>query len=66
MILRIAGDGSYIEADAAGIDYLINGLRGLRDSKPGTVVSSPSLINGENPALGPFDLVRVADEQEGS
>jgi hypothetical protein len=61
VILRVGGDGSYIEADADGIDYLLNGLRTLRDSEPGTVVSSPSLINGEDPAVGPFSLVRVAD-----
>ena len=64
MILRIAGDGSAIEVDAKGIAYLINGLCTLRDCPVGTVVSSPSLINGEIPAVGVFCLVRVPDEDE--
>lgn len=61
MNLRIGHDGSYIEADAAGIDFLLSGLHTLRDSEPGTVVSAPSLINGEDPAIGPFRLVRVEE-----
>lgn len=63
MVLRIAGDGSYIEVDREGIDYLLNGLQALRDAEPGTVASSPSLINGEYAGVGPFDLVRAMDEE---
>lgn len=58
MILRISEDGTYIEADRAGADYLINGMTTLRDSGPGTVVSD-SFINGGG--VGTFRLVRVAD-----
>ena len=58
MILRISEDGTYIEADSAGADYLINGMAVLRDSEPGTVVSQP-YINGEG--AGVFRLVRVED-----
>ena len=64
MNLHIAGDGSCIEADSEGIAYLINGLCTLQDCPVGTVVSSPSLINGETPAVGMFSLVRLADEDE--
>lgn len=63
MVLRIAEDGSYIEADIAGIDYLLNGLETLRAAEPGTVVSSPSLVNGEPGGVGPFSLVRAADDE---
>lgn len=64
MILRIAGDGSAIEVDTKGIAYLIDGLRTLSDCPIGTVVSSPSLINGEPPAVGVFCMIRLPDEDE--
>lgn len=58
MILRIAEDGTYIEADRAGADYLIDGMTSLRDSEPGTVVSD-SYVTGSG--VGVFKLVRLED-----
>jgi hypothetical protein len=58
MILRVAEDGTYIEADREGAEFMIAGMTALRDGAPGTVVSRP-WINGE--AVGDFRLMRVED-----
>lgn len=67
MILRIDGEGKYIKADPEGIDYLIQGLLQLRYSEPGTTMSSPLIIDGDDPAVGSFDLILFnPNEEEGS
>lgn len=60
------------ELDAEGIDYLIEGLEQLRDSEPGTKLSTPALVDEgpriwwrlwrrTPPAVGELILIRADD-----
>ncbi len=53
-------DGNTVhELDAEAIDYLIDGLRTLRDCQPGTELSTPSLTNN---GVACFILIRAPDD----
>lgn len=54
-------DGNTVdELDGEAIDYMIVGLRKLRDSEPGIVLSTPVIV-GDFEAMAERRLVRLED-----